>query len=313
MSNPSNVEFGWNETVGYTKYGDKYKLLYVKPTLSFQFKVLFYSTFGGETYEFIQMDGQAGTLTPEQLTEVNSYASALSTDSGWDFIIPDDVLKGASLSGDSLKFQRQDGTEVSVPIGGVVPDTLIDSVVLSGSNLKFIQHGGGEFTIESQYITAPHVRIRKKTEVKSTGLAYTMQAGQSYNVVDLLTALGIDSGTLEPMFKQTGKFLKPYNTEADVHYKVVLSGTWAGGGTANTRSMELNVGTATENRFIQNRSNSVATDSFTFSSLIAVDVAGPAATTGVVFTLKANAESFALTSVSVIATQMILPSDTQLP
>lgn len=313
MSNPSNVEFGWNETVGYTKRGDKYKLLYVKPVLSFQFKVLFYSTFGTETYEFIQTDGQVGTLTPEQLAEVNSYAVAVSTDSGWDFIIPDDVLKGAYLSVSTLKFTRQDGTEVSVPIGGIIPETLLDSVVLSGSNLKFLRHGGGELTIESQYVVGPYVRTRKKTEVKSTGPAYTMQAGQSYNVVDLLAALGIDSGTLEPLFKQTGKFLKPYNTESDVHYKVVLSGTWTGGGTANTRSMELNVGTSTENRFIQNRSNSVTTDSFTFSSLIAVDVAGPAATNGVVFTLKANAESFALTSVSVIATQMVLPSDTQLP
>lgn len=39
MSNPSNVEFGWNETVGYTKNGDQYKLLYVKPTLSYRKEV----------------------------------------------------------------------------------------------------------------------------------------------------------------------------------------------------------------------------------------------------------------------------------
>lgn len=313
MSNPSNVEFGWNETVGYTKYGYKYKLLYVKPTLSFQFKVLFYSTAGAETYKLIQMDGKAGTLTPAQLAEVNAYAIALSTDSGWDFIIPDDVIKGVSLSGNILKFPRQDGSEISVPIGGIIPDTLIDSVVLSGSNLKFIQHGGGGFTVESQDITAPHIRTRKKTEVKSTGPAYTMQAGQAYNVVDLLAALGVDYGTLEPLFKQTDKLLKPFNTESDVHYKVVLSGTWAGSALGTPRSMELNVGTATENRFIQNRSNSVTTDSFAFSSLISVDVNGSAATNGVAFTLKANADSFALTSVSVIATQMVLPSDTQLP
>lgn len=311
MSNPSNVEFGWNETVGYTKYGDKYKLLYVKPTLSFQFKVLFYSTFGEETYEFIQMDGQAGTLTPEQLAEINSYAAALSTDSGWDFIIPSDVLKGASLSGNTLKFPRQDGSEVSVPIGGIIPDTLIDSVLLSGSNLKFIQHGGGEFTIESQYITAPHVRIRKKTEVKSTGSPYTMQAGRAYNVVDLLAALGIDSGALEPMFKQTGKVLKPYNTDADIHFKVVLLGSWVS--VSGSRSMELNVGTATENRFIQNRASAVTSDSFTFSSMIAVDVGGAAATNGVVLNVKPNGGDFLLNTVFVAVTQMALPSDTQLP
>ncbi|UAT28124.1 hypothetical protein [Aeromonas phage PZL-Ah8] len=312
MSNPSNVEFGWNETVGYTKYGDQYKLLYVKPTLSFQFKILFYSTFGAETYEYIQMDGQAGTLTPQQLAEVNAYAISVSTDSNWDFKIPNEVLKGASLSGSILKFQRQDGTEVSVPIGGIIPNTLIDSVVLSGSNLKFIRHGGDEFTIESQHIVGPHVRTRKKTEVKATGTAFSMQSGQSYNVVDLLASLGIDSGELEPLFKQTGKILKPYNTESDVHFKIVLLGTWSGGG-GSTRSMELNVGTATENRFIQNRSDAVTSDSFTFNSMIAVDVGGPAATSGVSFNVKPNGGNFSLTTISVIATQLVLPSDTQLP
>lgn len=312
MSNPSNVEFGWNETVGYTKHGDQYKLLYVKPTLSFQFKILFYSTFGDETYEYIQMDGQIGTLTPQQLAEVNTYATAVSTDSNWDFKIPDEVLKGASLSGSSLKFTRQDGTELDVPIGSVIPDNLINSVVLSGNNLKFIQHGGNEFTIESQYLVYPFVRIRKKTEVKATGTAFSMQSGQSYNVVDLLASLGIDSGTLEPLFKQTGKILKPYNTEADVHFKVVLLGTWSGGGGGN-RSMELTVGTGTENRFIQNRSDAVTSDSFTFNSMIAVDVGGPAATNGVAFNVKPNGGNFSLTTISVIATQMVLPSDVQLP
>lgn len=311
MSNPSNVEFGWNETVGYTKYGNKYKLLYVKPTLSFQFKAMFYSTFGAETYEFIQMDGQVGTLTPEQLAEVNAYAVALSTDSGWDYIIPDEVLKGAYLSDSTLKFPRQDGTEVSVPIGGIIPDTLIDSVVLSDSNLKFLQHGGGEFTIESQYITAPHVRIRKKTEVKATGSSYTMRGGQSYNVVDLLTVLGIDSGTLEPLLKQTGKVLKPYNTDADLHFKVVLLGSWVS--TSGARSMELSVGTATENRFIQNRASATTSDSFTFSSMIAVDVGGSAATNGVVLSMKPNGGDFLLNTVFVAITQMVFPSDVQLP
>ncbi len=279
MSNPSNVEFGWNETVGYTKNGDQYKLLYVKPTLSFQFKILFYSTFGAETYEFIQPDGQAGTLTPEQLAEINAYAIAVSTDSNWDFKIPNEVLKGASLSGSTLKFPRQDGAEVSVDISAIVP---------------------------------PFVRVRKKTEVKATGTAFSMQSGQSYNVVDLLASLGIDSGELEPLFKQAGKVLKPYNTESDVHFKIVLLGTWSGGGGGN-RSMELNVGTATENRFIQNRSDAVTADSFTFNSMIAVDVGGPAATNGVAFNVKPNGGNFSLTTISVIATQMVLPSDTQLP
>lgn len=281
MSNPSNVEFGWNETVGYTKYGDQYKLLYVKPTLSFQFKILFYSTFGAETYEFIQMDGQAGTLTPQQLAEVNAYAISVSTDSNWDFKIPNEVLKGASLSGSTLKFPRQDGTEVSVDISAIVP---------------------------------PFVRIRKKTEVKATGTEFSMQSGQPYNVVDLLASLGIDSGELEPLFNQTGKVLKPYNTESDVHFKIVLLGTWSGGGGGgNTRSMELNVGTATENRFIQNRSDAVTSDSLTFNSMIAVDVGGPAATSGVAFNVKPNGGNFSLTTISVIATQLVLPSDTQLP
>lgn len=280
MSNPSNVEFGWNETVGYTKNGDQYKLLYVKPTLSFQFKILFYSTFGAETYEFIQPDGQAGTLTPEQLAEVNAYAIAVSTDSNWDFKIPDEVLKGASLSGSTLKFPRQDGAEVSVDISSIVP---------------------------------PFVRVRKKTEVKATGTAFSMQSGQSYNVVDLLASLGIDSGELEPLFKQVGKILKPYNTEADVHFKIVLLGTWSGGGGGGNRSMELSVGTATENRFIQNRSDAVTSDSFTFNSMIAVDVGGPAVTNGVAFNVKPNGGNFSLTTISVIATQMVLPSDTQLP
>lgn len=281
MSNPSNVEFGWNETVGYTKYGEQYKLLYVKPTLSFQFKVLFYSTLGEETYEYIQMDGQAGTLTPQQLAEVNAYAIAVSTDSNWDFKIPNEVLKGASLSGSTLKFPRQDGTEVSVDISEVVP---------------------------------PFVRTRKKTEVKATGTAFSMQSGQSYNVVDLLASLGIDSGELEPLFKQTGKVLKPYNTESDVHFKIVLLGTWSGGGgVGRTRSMELNVGAVDENRFIQNRSDAVTSDSFTFNSMIAVDVGGPAATSGVAFNVKPNGGNFSLTTISVIATQLVLPSDTQLP
>lgn len=279
MSNPSNVEFGWNETVGYTKYGEQYKLLYDKPTLSFQFKVLFYSTFGEETYEFIQPDGQAGNLTPQQLAEVSSYAIAVSTDSNWDFKVPNEVLKGASLSGSTLKFPRQDGSEVSVDISAIVP---------------------------------PFVRIRKKTEVKSTGTAFSMQSGQSYNVVDLLASLGIDSGELAPMFDQADKVLKPYNTEADVHFKIVLLGTWAGG-SGSARSMELNVGTATENRFIQNRSDAVTADSFTFSSMIAVDVGGPAATNGVGFNVKPNGGNFSLTTISVIATQMVLPSDTKLP
>lgn len=279
MSNPSNVEFGWNETVGYTKYGDQYKLLYVKPTLSFQFKVLFYSTFGEETYEYIQMDGQVGALTHQQLAEVNAYAIAVSTDSNWDFKIPNEVLKGASLSGSTLKFPRQDGTEVSVEISAIVP---------------------------------PFVRIRKKTEVKATGTAFSMQSGQSYNVVDLLASLGIDSGELAPLFKQTGKILKPYNTESDVHFKIVLLGTWSGGG-GSTRSMELNVGTATENRFIQNRSDAVTADSFTFNSMIAVDVGGPAATSGASLNVTPNGGNFSLTTISVIATQLVLPSDIQLP
>lgn len=310
MSNPSNVEFGWNETVGYTKYDDKYKLLYVKPTLSFQFKVLFYSTVGEETYEYIQMDGQAGILTTQQLAEVNAYAISVSTDSNWDFKIPNEVLKGASLSGNTLKFPRQDGTEVSVPIGGIIPNTLLDSVVLSGSNLKFLRHGGDEFTIESRHIVEPHVRVRKKTEVKATRSFYTMKAGQDYNVVDLLAALGIDSGTLEPLLKQTGKVLKPYNTDADLHFKVVLLGTWAAAG---TRSMELNVGTVTENRFIQNRANAASSDSFTFSSMIAVDVGGAAATNGVALNVKPNGGDFLLNTVFVAVTQMALPSDIQLP
>lgn len=279
MANPSNVEFGWNETVGYTKYGDKYKLLYVKPTLSFQFKILYYSTVGAETYDFIKPDGQEGTLTEEQLREVNAYTISVSTSSNWDFKIPDEVLKGASLSGETLKFPRQDGSEIDVPIGGIIP---------------------------------PYIRVRKKTEVKAVGAAYTMTSGQSYNIVDLFTQLGIDTGELEPFVKQAGKLLKPFNSDSDVHYKVALLGTWSGGG-GSTRSMEMTIGTATENRFVQNRSDAVTSDSFTFSSMIAVDKGGPAATNGVAFSVKPNGGNFAITTVFLAATQYVLPSETQLP
>lgn len=76
------VEFGWSGTDGYIRNGGKYNLLTSKPSMSFAYDTVMYST--DPTVEDVRTVGtQVFPLQPNEMNELNQYAVANSVSDPW--------------------------------------------------------------------------------------------------------------------------------------------------------------------------------------------------------------------------------------
>lgn len=143
---------------------------------------------------------------------------------------------------------------------------------------------------------------RKKSEAVYTGISIPLPSGSASNIISLLAAQTITSGSLAPFFNVTAGKLKPFNDNSNVEVKLNIIGNWTSG--SPNRSIEFDVVGSLGNKIVENRIQNVTADTFSFSVPLFVDLNGNLATNGAALTLKPNGDIFTITSAVLIAAQV---------
>lgn len=143
---------------------------------------------------------------------------------------------------------------------------------------------------------------RKKSEAVYSGISIPLPSNSASNIISLLAAQTITSGSLAPFFNVVAGKLKPFNDNATIDVKLNIVGTWASSST--NRSIEFDVVGSLGNKIVENRLQNVLEDTFSFSIPLFVDIDGNLATNGAAITLKPNGAIFTITSAVLIAAQV---------
>ncbi|UVX29378.1 hypothetical protein M5b_00104 [Klebsiella phage VLCpiM5b] len=142
---------------------------------------------------------------------------------------------------------------------------------------------------------------RVKSECYFTGLNLVVGTTPS-NLISLIKSLP-HTGSLSPFFNTTTNKLNVFNEDATCDFKLNITGSW-GGSTVN-RSMTIDFPQTNGNSLTKTRDAQVTSDILSFPTFFSVDKNGNLATNGSDITLVSNGASFTITSLLIIAEQLI--------
>lgn len=200
-------------------------------------------------------------------------------------------------------------TLTELVVGGVVEFKGLSDVpsTYSGGSGKFLQvkqteDGLGFITADQAGLLTKLNYTRKKSEAVYSGISVPLPSNTASNIISLLAAQTITSGSLAPFFNVVAGKIRPFNDNANLEVKLNIIGDWTS--SSSNRSMELDVVGSLGNKIVENRLQNVTSDTFSFSIPLFVDVGGNLATNGAAITLKPNGEIFTITSAVLIASQV---------
>ena len=183
-------------------------------------------------------------------------------------------------------------------VGGIVYGRTLVSQK-TGKKIDFDDIGGrgpegpqGESGITTQ---------RVKSECYFTGLNLVVGTTPT-NLINLIKSLP-HTGSLSPFFNTTTNKLNVFNEDATCDFKLNVVGSW-GGATVN-RSMTVDFPQTNGNSLTKTRDAQVTSDILSFPTFFSVDKNGNLATNGSDITIVSNGASFTITSLLIIAEQLI--------
>lgn len=142
---------------------------------------------------------------------------------------------------------------------------------------------------------------RVKSECYFTGLNIVIGT-TPVNLINLIKSLP-HTGSLSPFFNTTTNKLNVYNEDATCDFKLNVVGSW--GGTTGNRSMTVDFPQTNGNSLTKTRDAQVTSDILSFPTFFSVDKNGNLATNGSDITIVSNGASFTITSLLIIAEQLI--------
>lgn len=142
---------------------------------------------------------------------------------------------------------------------------------------------------------------RVKSECSFSGLNIVVGT-TPVNLINLIKSLP-HTGSLSPFFNTTTNKLNVYNEDATCDFKLNVVGSWSGA-TVN-RSMTVDFPQTNGNALTKTRDAQVTSDILSFPTFFSVDKNGNLATNGSDITIVSNGASFTITSLLIIAEQLI--------
>lgn len=159
------------------------------------------------------------------------------------------------------------------------------------------------FTIKELVDSIPVKTERRKSEVTYNFVTPLVIPTTVTNLINLVKSYTPASGTLSQFFNSTTDKFKPYNIGSTVTFKLNMEGTWSGGTT--NRSMTLDFSGSAGNRLVESRDSSVSIDDLSFPTFFSVDAGGNLATNGSPITIQSNGGTFSCTKLILIAEQVV--------
>ncbi len=142
---------------------------------------------------------------------------------------------------------------------------------------------------------------RVKSECYFTGLNLVIQT-TPVNLISLIKSLP-HTGSLSPFFNTTTNKLNVFNEDATCDFKLNVAGSW--GGSTGNRSMTVDFPQTNGNSLTKTRDAQVTSDILSFPTFFSVDKGGNIATNGTDITIVSNGSNFTITSLLIIAEQII--------
>ncbi|MBL5840863.1 hypothetical protein I4U30_21465 [Enterobacter asburiae] len=143
---------------------------------------------------------------------------------------------------------------------------------------------------------------RVKSECYFTGLNLVIQTTTPVNLINLIKSLP-HTGSLSPFFNTTTNKLNVFNEDATCDFKLNVVGSW--GGSTGNRSMTVDFPQTNGNSLTKTRDAQVTSDILSFPTFFSVDKGGNIATNGTDITIVSNGSNFTITSLLIIAEQII--------
>lgn len=212
--------------------------------------------------------------------------------------VSDFERKSAGLPGRPMGTpQLLQSNDLVQAFGGVISDV----PVATSTTLGVVKADDKVSVAADGTMTVHGILNRVKSECWFTGLNLVIPTTPT-NLIALIKNLSY-SGTLLPFFNGLTDKFNVSNFDTSVNFKINLIGTWSGAST--NRSVTIDFPQTNGNALTKTRDAAVTSDQISMSTFFSVDKDGNLATNGSDITVKANGAVFTVTSILLIAEQLI--------